>query len=49
MLTIDKEYNGDIVFTILSILYSFFFFFQNKVGKITCKTNTPPYDIMGEA
>lgn len=26
MLTIDKEYNGDIVFTILSILYSFFFF-----------------------
>ena len=39
MLTIDKEYNGDIVFTILSILYSFFFFFKNKFGKNTFKKN----------
>ena len=37
MLTIDKEYNGDIVFTILSILYSFFFFFKISLGKTHAK------------
>ena len=36
MLTTDKEYNGDIVFTILSILY-IYFFFKIRLGKTLAK------------